>query len=72
MLRSDQFRSSHAGYCFLSREQDWRQCVKRLCDKDTKRRLAVYCGDADLDFRDLSVEVPRHGVLLGSFMQSIH
>lgn len=31
-----------------------------LSDRYAKSRIAVKDGDADLDFRDLAIEVPRH------------
>ena len=38
-----------------------------LCDRDAKGCVAVHDGDADLDFRDLSVKVPRHEALPQKF-----
>lgn len=31
-----------------------------LCDRYAKSGVAVEDGDADLDFRDLPLEIPRH------------
>ena len=41
--------------------------IPGLCDRDAKRDVAVHDGDADLDFRDLSVKVPRHEALSQQF-----
>jgi len=38
-----------------------------FCDSDAKGCVAVHDGDADLDFRDLSVEAPRREALPQQF-----
>jgi hypothetical protein len=42
-----------------------------LCDRYAKSGVAVEDGDADLDFRDLPFEVPRHERLTRKF-QTMH
>ncbi len=38
-----------------------------ICDGDAKGGVAIHDGDADLDFRDLTVEVPGHEALPQQF-----
>ena len=38
-----------------------------LCDGDAERGISVQDGDADLEFSDLTVEVPRHEPLAQQF-----
>ena len=43
----------------------------RLCDRNAKSGVAVEHGDADMDFRDLPVEVPRHAPPGNTFVECV-